>query len=135
MWKTVVRWGETDAAGFVFYPTYFGWFDEATHYYLTALGLSSVDLFSRDRIGVPIFEAKAVFRAALHFGDSIRVSSAVDAIERKTFRVAHQVWRGETLVAEGYEVRGWVQFGPEGAKAGTIPEYVRDLFQRSNPTL
>ena len=33
-----VQWGETDAAGIVFYPNYFRWFDQATHELLAQLG-------------------------------------------------------------------------------------------------
>jgi YbgC/YbaW family acyl-CoA thioester hydrolase len=126
VWETTVRWGETDAAGFVFYPTYFAWFDEATHHFLNTAGLSSVDLFSRERIGFPILEAKANFKAPLYFGDSIRVTTELQSMGRKTFTVAHRIWRDDICAAEGYEVRGWVRFGTDSAHAELIPDAARE---------
>ena len=31
-----VRWGDTDAAGIVFYPNFYKWMDEATHEFLAS---------------------------------------------------------------------------------------------------
>ena len=32
-----VRWGDTDAAGIVYYPNFYKWMDEATHEYFKKL--------------------------------------------------------------------------------------------------
>ncbi|MCY0863799.1 MAG: thioesterase family protein [Sulfobacillus sp.] len=126
-WSTRVRWGETDAAGFVFYPNYYAWFDQASHEFLDALGFPSADWFNRQGIGMPLLEAHATFHRPLFFGDSITVVTWVENLSRKSFRLGHQVLKSDgTIAASGYEVRAWVQFRESPAKAVPLPDALRE---------
>jgi YbgC/YbaW family acyl-CoA thioester hydrolase len=105
----IVRWGEVDAAGIVFYPRFFEWFDLGTEALFSALDLAWPALFPRERIvGVPIVESGARFLAPIRYGDGIRLRSTVAEVAEKTFRMEHEVHVGETRCATGFEVRAWV---------------------------
>lgn len=119
-----VRWGDTDAAGIVFYPNYYKWMDEATHEYFSSLGYSSSKLYAEKQIGVPLLEANCIFKGPLLFEDHVIVESAVEELQNKVFKLRHVFTRGEQIVAEGYELRAWTSF--EGRpKALPIPDDIR----------
>jgi acyl-CoA thioesterase FadM len=48
-----VQWGDTDAAGIVFYRNFYKWMDEATHHFFAELGYPTAALFEQ-KIGLPI---------------------------------------------------------------------------------
>ena len=76
--RTRVRFGDTDAAGIVFYPTFFVWFDVGMSGLLrAALGGELTDAHGRPRFPVPIVDAGARFVAPLHFDDAIAIRSMV----------------------------------------------------------
>ncbi|HZH58815.1 MAG TPA: thioesterase family protein [Metabacillus sp.] len=120
-----VRWGDTDAAGIVFYPNFYKWMDEATHEYLTAIGFSSSKLFKEQQVGCPILEANCQFKQPLLFEDNVEVQSTVQEIQNKVFKISHVFLKGDIKVASGYEVRAWSSF-KEKPKAQPIPEEVRE---------
>src|SRR5579875_3026957 len=94
-----VRWGETDAAGIVFYPNYYVWFDVAAHELLRGR-------YERG-FGFPIVESGAKFHAPLFPDEVITI---------------------ETLVAEGFEVRVYVKLLEHGIEARAIPEDLRNYL-------
>lgn len=100
-----VRWGETDPMGIVFYPTYFAWFDHATHELFAASGRSLFAWLQRDGISVPIFECGARFRAPVFADDEIAVTSTAADVRSRSLRVEHVVTRADEEVATGFEVR------------------------------
>jgi 4-hydroxybenzoyl-CoA thioesterase len=119
-----VQWGDTDAAGIVFYPNFYKWMDEATHDYLKQIGYPSSKLFAELKIGVPLLEANCVFKKPLLFEDSVVIQSFVEELYNKVFKIKHVFIRGDQIVAEGYGVRAWTSF--EGKpKAHPIPDDIR----------
>jgi YbgC/YbaW family acyl-CoA thioester hydrolase len=110
---TRVRFGETDAAGIVFYPTFYAWFDVGTSGLLrSALGdLLGAD--GRPRWPVPIVEASARFSAPLRFDDAIAIRSTITELGTSSLRVEHVVLRGEVEAARGFEVRVLVRAGDD----------------------
>lgn len=120
-----VRWGDTDAAGIVFYPNFYKWMDEATHEYFTAIGLPTSTLYVEQQIAVPLLEANCQFKSPLLFEDDVIVRSTVKEMSNKVFKISHQFIKDEKIVAEGYEVRAWTSF-KEKPKACPIPDSVRD---------
>src|SRR5438270_10221089 len=78
--RTRVRFGETDAAGIVFYPTFFAWFDVGTTGLLrAALGGELNGAHGRPRFPVPIVETGARFVAPLHFDEPDRKSTRLNS--------------------------------------------------------
>ncbi len=120
-----VRWGDTDAAGIVFYPNFYKWMDEATHEYFSAIGLPTSTLYSEQQIATPLLEANCQFKSPLLFEDDVIVRSSVVELHQKVFKISHRFFKNEKMVAEGYEVRAWTSF-KEKAKAYPIPDEVRE---------
>ncbi|WP_066053726.1 acyl-CoA thioesterase [Robertmurraya korlensis] len=120
-----VRWGDTDAAGIVYYPNFFKWMDEATHDFFTKIGYPSSKLFAEQQIGVPLLEANCSFKSPLVFEDHIVVQSSIEELHNKVFKIKHDFIKEGEIVAEGYGVRAWASFTGK-PKAQTIPDYIRE---------
>jgi YbgC/YbaW family acyl-CoA thioester hydrolase len=125
--RTRVRFGETDAAGIVFYPTFFAWFDVGMSGVLRgALGGDLSDAHGRPRFPVPIVEAGARFIAPLHFDDAIAIRSTITELGTSSLRVEHVVLRGDTEAARGFEVRVLIEPREDGRiAAAPLPPHLR----------
>ena len=125
--KVTVEFGDSDPARITYYPNYFHWFDGSAWRLLWKAGLT-VDVLedSFGLFGVPIVEANASFRSPSRFGDELEITSHIDRWSKKTFRMIHEVRRGEVLCAEGYEVRICGARNADGSlKAMPIPDEFR----------
>ena len=123
-WEFKVRFAETDAAGIVYYPNFYKWMDQATQEMFESVGYPSRQMLEEGK-GMPLMEALCRFRSPLLVGDIIKVVSEITEIRNRAFRVAHTFYRGDTLVAEGYEVRAWVENQGGSLTAVPIPDYLR----------
>jgi YbgC/YbaW family acyl-CoA thioester hydrolase len=117
-----VRWSEADAAGIVFYPRFFEWFDLGTEALFESLALPWPEMFPAERIvGVPIVETGARFASPVRYGDEVRIQTAVSAVHERTFRVDHEVSVGGRRCATGFEVRAWVARPESGGALAAKP--------------
>ena len=125
--RTRVRFGETDAAGIVFYPTFFAWFDVGMSGLLrAAVGGELNDARGRPRFPVPIVETGARFVAPLRFDDAIAIRSTVTGLGTSSLRIEHVVMRGDVEAARGFEVRVLIGSGEDGRIAARpLPEELR----------
>jgi 4-hydroxybenzoyl-CoA thioesterase len=130
-YKFRVRWGDTDAAGVVFYPNFYKWMDDATHEFLAAIGSPSSTLFVKQQISVPLLEANCQFKSPLFFEDHVTVRSSVVEMHQKVFKISHMFLKDEKMVAEGYEIRAWTSF-KEKPKAHPIPNHIREKMMPEN---
>jgi acyl-CoA thioester hydrolase len=128
---TRVRFGETDAAGIVFYPTFYTWFDVGTSGLLRAALGELLGADGRPRWPVPIVEASARFSVPLYFDDAIVIRSTVAELGTSSLRIEHVVLRDDIEVARGFEVR--VLVGYDGARIGArpLPEEMRRALSES----
>lgn len=111
-----VRFGETDAAGIVYYPNFFMYFDLATQeLFRTAPGDWVGDLRSTG-LGFPIMESAGKFLAPLFHDDEIAIHSRVVDVRTRAFRIEHEISRGETRIAQGFEVRAYARKDPTTRK-------------------
>jgi YbgC/YbaW family acyl-CoA thioester hydrolase len=122
--RTRVRFGETDAAGIVYYPTYFTWFDSGTHGLLRFGEEPGRDERGAPKFPLPIVECGATFKAPLQFDEEIEIVSTVVAMTETSLRVEHEV---RTLTgkvcATGFEQRVFVTLqSGRPAKAPIPPE-------------
>lgn len=129
-----VKWGDTDAAGIVFFPNFYKWMNEATHHFFKEIGYPCSKLFETEKIGVPLLEAKCQFKTPLLFEDEVTVVSTVREIRNKVLIFDHSFVRDGVEVAVGYEIRAWTSF--EGKpKAVPIPDSIREAFGCSQPAV
>lgn len=120
-----VRWGETDAAGIVYYPNFYKWMDEASHHFFHEIGFSFGHLFSEEKAGMPLLEALCKFKSPLMHEDEVSVRSTIISLKDKVFTIEHEFSRRDEVVASGYETRAWADFSNGKPKAVSIPDNIR----------
>ncbi|MEK9719752.1 MAG: thioesterase family protein, partial [Quisquiliibacterium sp.] len=79
-----------------------------------------------------LVDTGATFRAPATYGDAIEVHSHVDQWMPRTFRIAHQIRRGNEVLVDGFELRIFARIDPQDpARIRTvpIPEDFRALFE------
>ncbi len=123
-----VRWGDTDPAAIVFFPNFYKWMDEATHEFLTEIGLPTSELIEKEKIGAPLLESNCKFKTPLVFDDEAVVITEVAEIHNKVFKLSHTFYRGDTFIAEGFTLRAWTSFNGK-PKAITIPQEIREKLK------
>jgi 4-hydroxybenzoyl-CoA thioesterase len=128
-----VEWAHCDAAGIVFYPNFYIWFDQGTERLFSANGLSYAELerdFGID--GMPLLETGTKYSNACKLGAELTITSWIDAWEGKTFVVKHRITQADgALALEGFERRIMVVKAPDsarGIRAIEVPEAVRARF-------
>jgi 4-hydroxybenzoyl-CoA thioesterase len=105
-----VRWGDVDAAGIVFYPRFFEWYDLGCEALFAALGLPWPELFpAHGIVGVPIVESGSRFPSPARYGDTLEIRALVAWVKAKTFRMEYEIAVDGRLCAAGFEVRAWVK--------------------------
>ena len=127
---TRVRFGDTDAAGIVFYPTFYVWFDVGTTGLLRA-ALGGAPLLEPDgtmRWPIPIVECGARFSSPLYFDDPIAIRSTIATLGRSSFRVEHVISRGELEVARGFEARVLIRHEDGKLVSAPFPQELRDAL-------
>ena len=133
--KVRIEWGDCDAAGIVFYPRYFAYFDAATQGYFEAAGFPlhvTRKLF--DMVGYPMVDTRAKFILPSSFGEDIEIVTTAVAIRNSSFDVEHKVYKDGLLAIEGFETRVWVgnhPDRPDAIKAKSIPAEVIERLSRS----
>ena len=122
-----VEWGETDAAGIVFYPNYFRWMDRATHEFFRASGRAVVSMLTGG-YAVPLVSASANFKRALRYDEQIEIVTRVSEIRTRSFTLSHEMRRAGETVADGSEVRLWARVEAGVVEAARIPDDVRAVL-------
>jgi 4-hydroxybenzoyl-CoA thioesterase len=121
-----VHWAHCDAAGIVFYPHFYTWFDQATERLFSANRLSYAEL-QRDFgvSGMPLVETGARYENACRLGDEVELRTWVEEWAGRTFLVKHRIVHADGRIAvEGFERRVWVApdpGSPKGLRAIAIP--------------
>ena len=126
-----VQWGDTDAAGIVFYPNFYKWMDQATHNLLANIGYPTSLLFRQQKMGVPLLEAKCQFSSPLFFEDQVKLVTSIAELRDKVIALQHEFYRDGTKVASGMEKRAWVAFSTDKPiKAVSIPDEIRSRLSQ-----
>ena len=128
-----IEWAYCDPAGIVFNSRFFELFDtSAWALFEAALGVPRQELAAKfDIFTVPLVEARARFIAPVRFGDVIDHESYVSKFRRSSFEVAHRIFVGDTLAAEGSETRVWaVRYEGERLGSKPVPPEIVARFQQ-----
>ena len=133
--RTRVRFGETDAAGIVFYPTYFAWFDSGTHGLLRGDEVHGRDARGGPKFPLPIVECGATFLAPLQFDEEIEIVSTVAAMGESSLRIEHEVRTlAGKVCARGFEQRVYVEITNGRPAKAQIPDALRARLDGSSAT-
>src|SRR6188472_1746082 len=68
-----VHWSHTDAAGVVWFPNFFGWFEDAEEELFASLGRPRQMLLDEYRFGMPRVEVRTTFHSPARAGQVVRV--------------------------------------------------------------
>lgn len=133
VWEFDVEWAHCDAAGIVFYPHFYAWFDQGTERLFKANRLSYPELERDFEItGMPLLETGAAYRNKCELGDSLRMTTWVDEWQPRTFLVKHRITHADGSPGlEGFERRVMIVPAPEspkGVRAIEIPDEIRNRF-------
>ncbi len=126
----IVAWAECDAAGKVFYPNFYIWFDRATEALLRAADLSFAAM-RRDFgiVGMPLLETGATYENVCLHEDALTLESWVDGWAGKPFVVRHRAVHADGRPAlSGFERRVFVVADtgrPSGIRAIAAPSALR----------
>ncbi|HAK54756.1 MAG: acyl-CoA thioesterase [Vicinamibacterales bacterium] len=130
--ELTVEWAHCDAAGIVFYPYFYTWFDQATERLFSANGLTYPELRTRGILGMPLLESGARYENPCQLGERLTMDTWVDEWQRKTLLVKHRLTHADGRPAlEGFERRAWVVDAPDtprGMRAESIPADVITRF-------
>ncbi len=112
-----VAWADCDAAGKVFYPNFYAWFDRSTEKLFRANGLTFADLESEfGIIGMPLLETGAKYERACLLGAELSLETWIDGWLGKTFNVGHRITlAGGRPAVSGFEKRIFVVAAPDAA--------------------
>jgi len=128
-----IEWAHCDAAGIVFYPYFYTWFDQATERLFKANGLGYPGLGREFAVtGLPLVETGATYRNPCKLGDEIVMQSWVDEWKGRTFLVKHVISHENGDVGlEGFERRVMITPDPDtpkGIRAMQIPDAIIERF-------
>ena len=128
-----VEWAHCDAAGIVFYPHFYTWFDQATERLFTANGLTYTELRKRGILGMPLLKTGACYENPCHLDERLTMDTWVDEWQQKTLLVKHRLTHTDGRSAlEGFELRAWVVGAPDsprGMRAEPIDPDIVALFE------
>ncbi len=126
-----VHWSDCDAAGVVWFPNFFGWFEDAEEeLYVAALGRTRQSLLEEQRFGMPRVEASTKYRTPARAGQLIRIGIASTLENPRRLRHEFEMRDDSsgTLLAEGF-VRVACTDMP-GFTPRDLPDVVRTMVER-----
>ena len=95
-----VIYGDTDAAGIVYYGNYLRWFEIGRAELMRQKGFSYRDVMERDGVLLPVIEAGATYHASARYDDVLRIHAEIREVKgvRLTFGYRIQREDGAVLV-------------------------------------
>ena len=136
MYRTEIKveWAHCDAAGIVFYPHFYTWFDQATERLFSANALSYKELEQDfNTAGMPLLETGARYENASRLGDQLTMETEVSEWAGKIFTVSHTLTHADRRPAlKGFERRIWVTRDPEhpaGIRSIPVPDEIKARFK------
>ena len=129
-----VAFVDCDPAQIVHFSNYFRWFDTASREFFTACGVPGWRDTERESgiIGTPLVDAQASFRSPATYGEDIEIESWVESWGGRSFTMRHVARRGDTVLAEGREVRVFAvreSVDPPVIRAVAVPADIRALCE------
>jgi len=103
LWNTHyerVRFGDTDAAGIVYYANFYRWFEAGRSELMRAGGVPYSDIVA-EGLFMPVVESWCRYHTPAQYDDALRVCSWVHELKAATIVIAHQIHIDDRLVCEG----------------------------------
>ncbi len=115
-----VSFGHCDAAGIVFYPNFFRWFDRCFHTYLLHHHAGHAAVCQKlGARGIGLMKVDASFRSPALDGDVLILEMVVADWHERSVRLNYTGRVDGRVVVQGEELRG--VFVPDGARIKAAP--------------
>lgn len=95
-----VRFGDTDAAGIVYYANFYRWFEAGRSELMRVGGVPYAQIVE-EGLFMPVVESWCRYRTPAKYDDHLRITSWVHELKAATIVIAHQIHIDERLVCEG----------------------------------
>lgn len=128
----VVRFGDCDPAGIVYFPRFFDWFHQAMEtWFAERLGRPYADVVQE--VGFPAVHTEADFKAPCRMGEALIIALSVGQLGRSSFKLEYRVEGPDgSLRATGHTVCalvGLVPGAPDHLRAIRIPDDLRGRIE------
>ena len=122
-YDVIIKWGDCDPAGIVFYPQFFAMFDEATGFlFQAASGMTRTTLIRHYGIvGWPMVDARASFKSPVSYDDRVTIDTEVHYLGRSSIQLDHRLHRDAVLCVECRETRVWTARTDDGDRLTSSP--------------
>lgn len=100
VWRTRVRYAETDQMGVVHHANYAIWFEAARSEFCRQRGIDYSQI-ERDGMLLPVIELRIRYLQPAHYEEEVEVHTRVLEIRRSLLRIQYEVRRAEAKLAEG----------------------------------
>jgi acyl-CoA thioester hydrolase len=95
-----VRFGDTDAAGIVYYANYLRYFEAGRAEFMRSVGMPYGEVV-KDGYILPVVETWCRYRAPAVYDDLIEVVTWLHEHKHASLLIGSQIMRGDRLLAEG----------------------------------
>lgn len=125
-----VRYKETDRMGIVYHSNYIVWFDVGRTELLRSLGF---DYRHLEEIGLmlPVVEVNVKYKSPSYYDDLIEIEASILEVSRVKVKFGYKVYRGQTLLAEGYTVHGFTDNNLKPIALNKFNKEIYELFLKS----
>ncbi len=130
--RIVVRFGDCDPAGLVYYPALFHYCHVAMEEFFAArCGKSYARVMAEERLGFPTVNASAEFFKPFVYGEEVEVEVFVSRVGRTSATFEYRLRRAgeESLRARATLVQAAMNL--DERRAVPVPEHFRRAFERS----
>lgn len=91
IYRRIIRFHETDAAGVVYFANILTLCHEAYEAALAAVGINIRDFFGGTTSAVPVVHASVDFRQPLHCGDEVAIALTPHRLSDTTFEIRYRL--------------------------------------------
>lgn len=117
-----IAWGDMDALGHVNNARYFDYFQEARIDWLAQL-----NIVMTENTGPVVIQVACTFLKPVIYPATVNIQSSVHSLGNSSMIMDHDLYQGETLMAQGMSKIVWVDYTQN--KSVSLPETIRDLFK------
>ena len=96
-----VRFGDTDAAGIVYYANYLRYFEAGRAEMMREAGLPYAEVIDAENVVMPVVDTWVRYLAPARYDDLITVESWVHELRAASILVGSHIWRADTLLVSG----------------------------------
>ncbi len=104
VYKRKIRFQDTDAAGVIFFPNQFCFYQEAFEAFLENIGYDLATVTRKNKHHLPVVHAEADYCAPLRLGDNIEIHLRVAHIGNSSLTFQADILKGGKIPAGGVKV-------------------------------